>query len=62
MQHVPKTLWEATAMKKHPDLLELRERMRPLLASSSTSYARKVASAKTEAKVFKYYYYYYLNR
>ena len=48
MQKIPKTLWEATAMRKHPEILELRERIRPL--AKTTSYARQVASAKTEAR------------
>jgi len=48
MQNIPKSLWEATCMKKHPEVLELRERIRPL--SHSSSYARSVTSARTEAK------------
>jgi hypothetical protein len=42
MQNIPKSLWEATAMKKHPEILELRERIRPL--SKLSSYAKNVAS------------------
>lgn len=48
MKNIPKSMWEAFAMKKHPEILELRERLRPL--SNVISYARNVVSAKTEAK------------
>eukprot|EP01114_Cavostelium_apophysatum_P000982 TRINITY_DN10849_c0_g1_i1.p1 TRINITY_DN10849_c0_g1~~TRINITY_DN10849_c0_g1_i1.p1 ORF type:complete len:988 (-),score=251.34 TRINITY_DN10849_c0_g1_i1:62-3025(-) len=48
MKNIPKSMWEAFAMKKHPEMLELRERLRPL--SKAISYARSIASAKTEAK------------
>ncbi len=38
MQALPKSSWEAMAMRRHPDLLELRERLLPL--SGDNSYSR----------------------
>jgi hypothetical protein len=48
MQNVPKSMWEATAMRKLPEVLELKERLRPL--SKETSYARQIASGRTAVK------------
>ena len=48
MQNVPKNLWESTVMRKHPEILELRERVRSI--PNFTSYGRQIASGKTEAK------------
>jgi hypothetical protein len=38
MQALPKSSWEAMAMRRHPELLELRERLLPL--SGGNSYSR----------------------
>jgi hypothetical protein len=48
IQSIPKSMWEATVMKKHPEILELRERLRPL--SKAISYSRNINSSKTESK------------
>jgi hypothetical protein len=37
MQALPKNSWEAMAMRRHPELLELRERILPLSGESSYS-------------------------
>lgn len=48
MQNIPQSMWEATAIRKHPEILELRERTRPL--SEQDSYMRLISSGHTEAK------------
>jgi hypothetical protein len=48
MQNIPKSAWEASAMQKHPELTELRERIRPL--TQAPSYSRNLFTGKTEAK------------
>src|SRR5688572_478631 len=53
MQNIPKTLWEAIAMKKHPEVLELRERLRPL--SKLKSYSRNIVSGKKKLFNLNYF-------
>ena len=48
MQTLPKSQWEAVAMRRHPELLELRERLVPITGDSS--YSRNLFAAKTENK------------
>lgn len=48
MQSLPKSEWEAAAFRKHPDLLEIKERIRPL--SKESSFSRHVFSGRTEAR------------
>jgi hypothetical protein len=42
MQNLQKSVWEATAMKRHPEILELKERIRAF--SKIPTYARDVTS------------------
>lgn len=54
MKNIPKNLWESYAMKKHPALLQVKERIRPLAAEPpkqvAPSYASMLAVARTECK------------
>eukprot|EP00300_Choanocystis_sp_HF-7_P039875 c6222_g1_i1.p1 GENE.c6222_g1_i1~~c6222_g1_i1.p1 ORF type:complete len:815 (+),score=182.58 c6222_g1_i1:28-2445(+) len=45
---LPKKCWEALAMKRHPEVLELRERLVPI--SRGVSYARLTEVGRTEVK------------
>ncbi|KAL6047136.1 Ras guanine nucleotide exchange factor F [Balamuthia mandrillaris] len=45
---IPQEEWESVAMRRHPEILELRERLRPLSGAQSFSLMRKVG--KTEAR------------
>jgi len=45
---MPRGEWLARVMRKHPDILELRERFRPITGLSS--FARNKTSAKTEVR------------
>ncbi|KAF2074646.1 hypothetical protein CYY_004041 [Polysphondylium violaceum] len=45
--YIPPSEWLSKAMNNHPDILELRERIRPI--SSTKSYSRNRRSGKTEA-------------
>ncbi|EFA78501.1 Ras guanine nucleotide exchange factor [Heterostelium album PN500] len=45
--NIPPNEWVARVMQKHPDILELRERIRPI--NNTKSYSRHRACAKTEA-------------
>eukprot|EP01132_Coremiostelium_polycephalum_P000691 gene691-852_t len=44
--NIPSSEWVARAMHNHPDILELRERIRPI--NNTKSYSRNRRSAKTE--------------
>lgn len=48
LQSLPRSVWEATLIKKHVDILELRERTRAL--TEARSYARLTDAAATENK------------
>jgi hypothetical protein len=48
MKNIPKSQWEAFVLKKHPNVLEVKERVRPL--TSENSFSRNISIAKTENK------------
>lgn len=48
MQSLPKSEWEATAFRKHPDVLEFKERLRPL--SKDLTFGRHLFFGRTEAR------------
>lgn len=48
MQNIPKSMWEAAAMQRHPELVELHERIIPF--SNEVSFSRNLFTAKTESK------------